>query len=833
MDTLWQDVRYSLRLLARAPIFTAILVLTLALGIGANTAIFNLMDQALLRGLPVERPAELVALHGPGPNQGMLQGEMDVPLPFSYPMYTDFRDRSPVFSGVIGRFGTAAAITSNGTTEPARVELVTGNFFDVLGVEAVIGRTLSPDDDRTPGAHPVAVLSHRYWTERFGADPSVLNRVVRVNATPMTIVGVTPAKFNGVYLGSAVDLFVPVMMKAQMTPTWDELSNRRARWLYVLARRKPGVSREQASSAMNVLYRQINEAEIKTIPGGSERFRKQFVEKRLELLPGGKGLSDQREQVTTPFLVLMAMVGLVLAIACANVANLLLARATAREREIAVRLAIGAGRGRLVRQLLVESLLVAAGGVLAGLLVAGWTADLLIRALPGEDAAHIFTALPDLRVIAFAIVLGVVTGLTFGLVPALQATRPALTTALNSETGRVAGRTHARLRKSLVVAQVALSLLLLIGAGLFLRSLANLRKVDVGFKADHLLTFAIDPSLNGYTQERTQQLFGRLRQELAALPGVVSASLAKEPIMTRSESSRTVRVDGYRAAEGENMNPTLNTIAPGYFTTLSVPLVAGRDFTEADRAEAPRVAIVNEVMARRYWGETSPIGKRIGFGSRRTEFDIEIVGVVRDGKYASLKDEARRFIYLPYQQDDRLANVTMYVRTHGDPLAITNSARAVVARADSTLPITQVRTMEMTIDESLFLDRFVAMLSAAFGALATLLAAIGLYGVMSYLVGRRTREIGIRMALGAARSEVLWLVLREVAVLAAIGAAIGLPLAVGLGLLLRSQLFGLQPIDPWSIGTALAALALVALAAGYLPARRASAVDPMVALRYE
>lgn len=829
METIRQDLGYALRTLRRSPGFTAVVVLTLGLGIGANTAIFSVMDQVLLRVLPVKNPEELVLLDGPGPFQGRTFNDNT----FSYPTYRDLRDQSPVFSGTLARFPANLNLSYKGQTERVDGELVSGNFFDVLGVQPVLGRAFTPDDDRTPGAHPVMMLSHGFWSRRFAAAPGIVGQTLSLNGHAMTVIGIAPPGFHGIEVGASPDVLVPIMMKAQMTPTWDDLENHQSRWLNVMARLKPGTTREQAEVAMNVVYKQILQEDIKLVRQPSERFRTRFLAKHLSLLPGFKGRSELRNRFSTPLVVLMAMVGLVLMIACANVANLLVARAASRQKEVAIRLALGAGRGRIVAQLLVESLLLSLAGGLCGLLIASWTTDLLLRALPFESAARTFSAGLDWRVAAFAMAVSLGTGLIFGLVPAFQATRPVLTTTLKEEAGSVVGGApQVRFRKVLVVAQVALSLLLLIGAGLFARSLYNLRNLNPGFRADHLMSFTIDPSLNGYSQERLQSLFPELQDRLAALPGVRSASTALLPLMTDSNWGMTVQVDGYQAKEGEDLNPGVNAVGPGFFTTMEIPLVAGREFTAQDVAGAPAVAVVNETFARYFWGKESPIGHRFGFG-RGKATDIEIVGVVKDGKSASLREEIPRFLYIPTVQAPELGGAVYYVRTVQDPAALGQTLRQAVLQVDPNLPVSDLKTMTRQVDESLFIDRTISGLSAAFGLLATFLAALGLYGVMSYSVARRTREIGIRMALGAAQGTVLRLVLSEVAWMATIGILIGLPSAWAASRFLESQLFGLKAADPAVSALATVTLAIVTLVAGYLPARRATEIDPMVALRYE
>ena len=519
MQALWRDIRHTARALRKAPGFTAVVVLTLALGIGANTAIFSLMDQVLLRSLPVWEPSRLVLLDGPGAFQGRTMNAQT----FSYPMYTDFRDRTQVFSGLLARFPSRMTLAWHGQSESVDGDLVSGNYFDVLGVRAAIGRVFNAADDRTPGAHPIVVLSYGYWQRRFGGDPAILNQSVTVNGHPMTIVGVTAPGFSGVSVGTSTDVMVPLMMKPQMTPTWNDLDNRRSRWVTVIGRLAPGVSLEQASSQMNVIYRQINEQEIKEIKNASPSFRQRFTTKHLDLLPGGRGLSDLRAQFSTPLTVLMAMVGVVLLIASANVANLMLARTAARRKEIVLRLALGAGHARIIRQQLVESGLLAFGGAALGLVLAWWTGSALLAALPGDPVTRTLSPAPDARVLLFTLGLALFTALLFGLAPSVQAARSGVNATLKEEGGSVAGGgRQARVRRGLVIVQVAMSMLLLAGAGLFARSLYNLTAVNPGFQVERLLTFSLDPTLSGYSQDRATALFQQLQEELGAVPGVTA-----------------------------------------------------------------------------------------------------------------------------------------------------------------------------------------------------------------------------------------------------------------------------------------------------------------------
>ncbi len=836
MDDFSQDLRYALRTLAKNPGFAAVVIVTLALGIGANTAIFSLLDQVLLRLLPVQEPERLVVLDAPGAFSGSSHVQSDTLTPISHPMFEALRDRSEVFENVLAHYSAPVHLTAGATTENASADIVSGSYFPTLGLKPAHGRLLGPQDDQDNGAHAVVVLGHGFWSRRFGADPKLVGQPVLVNSQPMVVVGVAPLGFTGIEIGSEVDVYVPLAMLHQAIPNWPRgLDDWRTRFLTPIARLKRGLSLEQATAGANTLYRQLLAEDLATLQTApSERSRKAFLEKRLELLPGGRGASGLRDQSQTPLLVLMGMVGLVLLIACANVANLLLARASSRRKEIAVRLALGASRRRLVRQLLVESLALSLLGGVLGLFVAIWSGTLLVRSLPYEAAQRVLTTEPDLRVAGFALLLSVLTGLLFGAAPALQATRTDLAPTLKNEAGAVvSGGAAFRFRKGLVVAQVALSLLLLIGAGLFSRSLVNLRSLDPGFESGRIVAFSVDPSLGGHSLEQRVGILDTIRQEIAAEPGVASASLAEVALMTNSNSSSTVRVEGYEPKEDENVNPNFNGVGPGFFATMGIPLVAGRDLSDADVATAPKVAVVNEVFARYFFKDQSPLGRRFGLGRRSEELDFTIVGVVRDGKAATLREQPRRFVYTPFAQNGDLGGVTFYVRTLADLESVGPRLRKLVAGVDPRLPVTEMKTMQAQIRESLFVERLIAALSAAFGLLATLLAALGLYGVISHAVAQRTREIGIRIALGAERRAVFGLVLREVAILAGLGILLGLPSGYALGRLVESQLFGLSPRDPLSFGLATVTLLAAALLAGYLPAARATRVDPVVALRYE
>ncbi len=835
MQTLLQDLRYGARMLLKNPGFTLIAMLTLALGIGANTAIFSLTDQILLRLLPVERPEEMVVLRSPGPKGGRVSSDGDDAASFSYPAYKALRDRNDAFSGLLARFAIPLSVAGAGQTERADGELVSGNYFEVLGVRPALGRVFNQEDDRVPGAHPVVVLSHAYWARRFGADPAILNKTLTVNGTLMTVIGVSREGFRGVQVGQTPDVFIPMMMKAQMTPSWNGLEDHQDYWLAIMGRLKPGMTRAQTEEAVRPSYRSILEEEVSLRRGMNAERRQRFLDKRILLDDGSKGRQILQRDAKKPFLILMGMAGLALLIACANVANLQLARGAARQREVAVRMALGAGRWRLMRQFLVESLLLSLLGSVVGLVVAAWTVHGLVAAIPPSVGALGFSADLNPRMLGFAFGISALTGLLFGLAPAARATRLNLEATLREQGSSVSsGQSHVRFRKSLVVSQIVLTTVLLVVAGLFARSLNNLSRLDLGLRAEHVVAFSIAPELNGYSPQRTISFFNDLRQGVAALPGVRSVSAAEIPILTDSNSSSNVTIEGYQAQENEDMNVHHNRIGPDYFATMGVPLLSGREFTVSDAAGGPNVAIINETMARRFFANRNPIGSRFAFGAGNgVRPDIEIVGIVKDSKHATLREQKRPFAYLPYAQETDLGRITFYARTDQDVASIAPALRREVERRDNNLPIYELKSLMQQADESLFADRFLTFLSICFGLLAATLAAIGLYGVMAYTVTRRIREIGIRVALGATHGRVIWLILREVALLAIVGLLAGAPLAFALGRAAESLLFEVKAGDPLVFVAASLLLGCVALLGGYLPARRAARVDPMIALRCE
>jgi predicted permease len=769
----------------------------------------------------------------------------------SYPMYRDFQDHNSVFSGMFCRRIQDFSFGFAGQTERTRGEMVSGTYFPVLGVGAAIGRMFTPDDDRVPDGHPLAILSYSYWQSRFAGDRSILGKNVVVNGHNFTLVGVAQPGFDGLDLGNPSQIFVPIMMRPQLMPELNEqfeFHNRRTRWVNVFGRLKPGISREQGQASLQPYFHSMLEMEVKEADfnKATAEVRARFLQNVIQALPGSQGQPYLRKMLTTPLWVLMALTGGVLLIACANVASLLIARAASRQKEIAIRLAIGAGRFRIIRQLLVESLLLSFAGGVLGLLLAVATDHVLLAFLPPETVDLKMSTTPDLRILLFAIAVSLLTGLIFGLVPALQATKPDVAPVLKDTVGGiVGGGAHVRVRKALVAVQVMLSLLLLIGAGLFIRSLRNLRDMGPGFTTGNLVAFEIDPTLSGYNADRSKIMYQQLVANLGAIPGIRSVGLASVRILEQNESDSWLTIEGYQTKATETPDAYMNWIGSGYFKTLGVPMVSGRDFTDRDRqsqqhgdkpdSKVALVVIVNEKFARRFFGSVNnAVGRHVGYGiDPGTKTDMEIVGVVKDIKYTSLRDEVPIQMFEPYLANNFPSGMTVYVSTTMAPEPFFALARAKVRELDANVSVSGMRSMDEQISNSLLVERLIASLSAVFGFLATLLAIIGLYGVMAYTVARRTREIGIRMALGAFQGDVIWMVMREVLVLVSVGLAAGLAGAFVLTKLIQTQLYGITGHDPVTVVLAALGLAIVASAAGYIPALRASRIDAMRALRYE
>jgi predicted permease len=833
MTTSLADLGLAVRGLRRSPLFSTVAILSLALGIGANTAIFTLIDQILLRKLPVTAPDQLVMLYQRGSHNGSNMGSRM----HSYPIYQDFQKRAEPLAEVLCRRLVPASVSIENRTERVLAEMVSGNYFSMLGVKPVLGRVFnSKEDDQTYQGHPVVVLSYDYWNTRFARDPGVLGKKILVNDSPMEIVGVSAKGFTGLDPAESPQIRVPVLMKEAMVPDWGwvHMDDRRARWVQVFGRLKPGYTVDSAKAPLQGLFTQIRTYEM-TLPAAkdwSQYSRDQFMKGQLLVDTAAMGYSGLRNDFSTPLIVLMCMVGLVLLIACANVANLLIARAFMRQREIAVRLSLGASRGRLVRQLLVESLVLSFVGGLAGLGLAVVLTRGLLALVPSGDQPLLVSAHPDGRILAFTMCLTFATGIIFGLLPALRASRPDPWTTLKDTVGSIAGTGGSLfLRKGLVTVQVALSFLLLFGAGLFVRSLQNLKTTDTGVALDNLVTFQLSPALSGYTEARAVQFNRDLLERLRSAPGVKSAAMAAVPILAGNEWDSSTAVEGHKYADGEDQQAFMNALSPGYFETMRIPILEGRDFRQSDLTEQPTVAIVNRRFAEHFFPGKSALGKRLGRGGGpNTKLTIEIIGVVADSLYEGPREGVRRQVFIPNWGRNSAA---FYVRTAIGSASAFNAIRNEVKQLDAAMPVYEMKTLEAQLDETLLTDRLIALLSAGFGLLATVLASVGLYGVMAFVVARRRKELGIRLALGAQAGGVIWLVMREVLILLAIGLGVGIPAAMGLGRFVSTQLYGIQPNDPWMAGTTVLLLTLVSAAAGFIPAHRASRIDPILALRCE
>ncbi|HJR41844.1 MAG TPA: ABC transporter permease [Gemmatimonadaceae bacterium] len=831
-----RNLKLALRTLFKTPFVTTVAVLSLALGIGANTGIFSLFDQMLRRPLPVHQPERLVNLSAPGPKYGSQSCNNagsceDV---FSYAMFRDLERARTPFTGLAAHRAFGANIAYHGQTMNGEGMLVSGSYFPTLGVRPALGRLLTPADDQTVGAHFVAVLSHGYWETRLGGDPGVIDQQIVINGHPMTIIGVAPRDFTGTTLGVRPSVFVPLTMRGLMNPGFDGFENRRSYWAYVFGRLKPGMSKEQAKREVDALYRTIlNDVEAPLQEGMSEQVLARFRAKEITLADGQRGQSSLHEESRTPLLLLLGITGIVLLIACANIANLLLARGANRAMEMAVRLSLGATRGQLLRQLLTESLLLALFGGAVSLVVARWTLTGIITLLPPDSATALRFEMNTAAVL-FAMAMSIATGLLFGLFPALNSTRPDLVSTLRSGVGKHSGaRAATRFRTSLVVAQIALSMALLISAGLFVKSLFNVTRVELGLRPENIVTFAISPELNGYNPERAAALFARVEEEMEALPGVTGVTASLVPLLAGSNWGNDVSVEGFKEDLDTDDNARFSEVGPGYFRVLGIPLLSGREFTIADGAKAAKVAVVNEAFAKKFNLGREAVGKRMSTDDEEGKLDIEIVGLAKDAKYSSVKGEVPPLYFTPYRQDSTLGFINFYVRTAQDPQLVQRSIPSVISRLDPNLPVEGLKTLPQQIRENVFLDRMISTLTGAFALVATILAAVGLYGVLAYTVAQRTKEIGVRMALGADARRVRGMVLKQVGLMTIAGSVVGIAGAFAIGRAASSLLFGMQGHDPWVFTGAALVLALVAFAAGYLPAHRASRVDPMQALRYE
>jgi len=826
IGSIYQDLRYAFRMMRKNPGFSLIVVATLALGIGANAAMFSLTDRVLLQTLPVANPDQLAVLVTRSPAES--EGDDS----FSYPMYQDLRDRNDVFSGVIAGGGVQMNVSYGDQTTRVSAALVSGNYFDVLGVRPYAGRLLTQDDDRNPGAHPVAVISYAFWERRFGKDQSIIGKTILANEHAVTVLGVTPPGFYGLYLGYTPDVWAPLMMTPVFNPLPPtRLVKRGHQWLTLMARRKDGVSAQQAQASLSVLYHQIREADAQQLGAKvNVREKDRFLARQIVLQPGGQGFQSLQREMRTSLLLLFGATCVVLLILCANLANLMMARATVRAPEIAVRLALGAGRARLLRQWLTEGLLLSFLGGVLGVFVAMWIKAGLMMFVP-EGPRENLNAPFGWRFIGFVMLLSIVVGLLFSLAPAVQAARSAFAPSLQLETRSFtsAGRLLS-LRSGLVLLQVALSLPLLIGAVLLLRTLQNLRAVDTGFGRSNVLFANVNPSLNGYTADKSRLFFNDLLARTRALPGVTAASLATDTPLSGGWDRSGIVVEGYTPREDEKMSIDVTYISPDYFKTLDVPLASGRDFNLQDTVGSPPVVIINERMAQYFFPGQNPIGKRIGLEKVP---DMTVVGVVKDAKYVNLREPMRRHFYTPIMQQQNLLDLALQVRTSTDADSIAGAVRNQVREMDPHLPLYNLKTLAKEIDQSLIQERLVTWLTTSFGVLATLLVVIGLYGVLSFSVVRRTREIGIRVALGAQRRDVFLMVIKHGMILVFAGTFAGVGVSLALSRLMSGLLFGISPTNAITFVAAAAGLIVVALAACYIPARRATKVDPLVALRYE
>jgi predicted permease len=856
MHTVWQDLRYGIRMLVKNPGFSAIAVLTLALGIGANTAIFTVLNSVLLNSLPVRNPQRLVLLTDPGAggmSVGSSTGDRDM---LTYAEFQDLAARNQVLSGIFAADGMRSQMpVAVEGSEPSGegagggegvegaegvVQLVSGSFFGVLGVDPLLGRTFDTGVDKARDANPVAVISYGFWQSRFGGDTSVLSRKLRIRKTVYDVIGVMPQRFFGMTVGTAPDVWVPLTMQAEVYPGQDWLTVEKhpiekTEWMQVMGRLKPGVSVAQAKASLDLTFQQYLQSQL---GGIQESDRHNFLNQHLPVADGRRGASMLQNQFGTPLLILMGVVGLVLLIACGNVANLLLARATSRQKEIAVRVALGAGRARLFRQLLTESVLLAGIGGLLGLLLARWADSVLLRLVSSGSTPIPLDTHPDAIILGFTLGVSLLTGILFGLAPALRASRVDLNAVLKGTSRGVIGGAgqgkRASVGKILVVGQVAFSLLLLIVAGLFVHSFQKLSEVQLGYDHDHLLLFGVDPIESGYKGPAIAEMYKDLMDNIRAIPGVRGVTLSQNGLFSHSESADGIKIDGYKPPSGQNMHARFDEVGPNYFATVGIPILMGRDMTADDGGTGQRVGVINQTMARYYFGNESPIGRRIWDTFPTNVTDFVVVGVAADAKYNDLREDTPRRFYVPFFHpigDATFARVE--VRVSGNPSSVADAVRAAVKQAAPNLPPLGIHTMNDLVSESLTSDRMVTKLTGFFGALAVLLACIGIYGIMAYAVAARTGEIGIRMALGADRGNVVWLVLRESLLLVAIGVAIGLPAVIGVSKLIKSLLFGLTPADPLALGLASLLMFGVAALAGYLPARRAARTDPMVALRYE
>ena len=830
------DLRSAVRSIRRTPVLSLAVMVSLALGIGANAAIFALCNQALLKRLPVQRPDQLVTLSAAGEKPGWVSGSNagGGDAVFSYPLFRDLARDQQVFTGLAAHREVAANIGHRGRISNEVALLVSGSYFPVLGVQPALGRLLSPADDQTPGAHRVVVLSHEYWRSRFGEDRAILNDTLVINGEPMTVVGVAPRGFQGTTAEDRPRVFLPLTMSVAIHSEFEELDNRRAHWLYLFGRLKPNVTRSSAQASANALFNGIMQTvEVPQLTGETERMRREYGSRQLVLADGARGEQPNRGEQALVFILLFSITGTVILIACANIANLLLARGVSRAGEFAVRLSLGASRAQLIAQLMIESCLLAVAGGAAGLLVAKWILDMLRTTRPIASDTYL-PFVVDLPLLLFAFGLSLLTAVIFGMLPAWHSTRIRVTTMARSQSGVTSAGTAGPLRSVLVTAQIALALTLLVVAGLFAKSLINIGRVDLGMQISNLTTFRISPALNGYSSERSRALFEQLAEQLSAIPGVSSVTESTIPMLAGSNASMNVTVQGFDAGPDDDTDASTSMVGPRFFGTLGIPLIAGREFTSSDSTVSQRVAIVNEAFAKKFALGREAIGKRMQLGrSDKPKLDIEIVGLVSDAKYSEIKREVPPAFFLPYRQQDTRGSISYYVRSSLDPSEVSAAAARIVAKLDPNLPVEDFRTMESQVRDRSTSDLLLGQIAAGFGALATLLAAIGLYGVLAYSVAQRTPEIGVRVALGADAARIRGMILGYVGRLAIVGVVIGLAGAVVLGRLAASLLFRVEGADPSVIAAAVSAVLFVSIGAAMVPAYRASRIDPSRALRWE
>ncbi len=833
LDSLRRDTRLAVQRLRKAPLFATVAIVSIMLGIGANTVVFTVMKHVLLDSLPVPNAKQLVIMHSVGLQEGHSHSD-GMMSSFSYPQYKDLTaETSAIFDGVLARLGETITLQRGQTSERAICELVSGNYFTVLGVKPWRGRLLQASDDQKPGAHPVAVLSYARWQRSFGSDPKIVNASVWLNGHAYTIIGVTPPNFYGVQIDRTPDVFVPMMMKAQITPTWDGLMNRLDHWATLIARLRPGVSLSHAQAALSVIYPHVRDQDLAFINSPSTGFLREFAKTHVELAPGGKGYASIRESLQRPLQFIAAMAVIVLLITVVNVANLLIARAAAREREMAVRLSIGAGKGALVRQVLVESGILATAGGMLGVALAYAATPVLLNLLSSDLSQSSIDAHPDSTILLCMTGITILASLAFGLVPALQSAQTDLAGALKSEgsTGHTAGRIW--LRRALVGAQVAFSLLLLTGAMLFMESLRNLQHLDPGFRTQHLITFKVDPTESGYSQARVIAFADDVRGRFRNLHTVSDAALASTALLEGHSWGGDITVEGSPLRGSSQTNVLKNQVSPDFFRTLDISLLAGRAFTDHDLNR--QVAIVNRTFAKHFLAGADPVGRHFQFGTETgtPKFDWTIVGMAADSRHESVRAPVRPFVYMPYGVDEKLHSLTWYLRTTGNDKQALEEVRSTMHQADAALPLYDVGTVDEVIGKSLFAERGLATMATLFAGLAIVLATIGLYGVVAYSVARRQREFGIRIAVGATPGSILRLVLRETATIGGISVACTLPFVFASGGLIRSSLYAVRPDDPAINASAVLLLLGVAIAAGLIPARHAARINAQTALRGE